>query len=438
MEYKESKYNFLYPHTTGQDGDMVIYNARTTSLSIMDKEHAKMFTDFCNGIPIADKDFEQQLFRCGCILPTNIDEQEILQLRLNQTRFNSSMLALTIAPTMNCNFRCVYCFEANSLNTSVMSEEVQQAIIDLAKRRAKTAETMNVVWYGGEPLLALDIIEKMSKQLIQIAEENNIPYNAIMVTNGYFLTKEIAQKLTQLKVNSVQITVDGPKHVHDKRRVLAGGQGTFDKIISNLAECWQEINNISLRINTDKTNEDKIDDIVHLLKEKGIERIYCYLGFVTETDDYSHERCLTMETFGKKQFDFSLRHGYSPMIEYPLTRANYCSADYYYNFLIDPEGLLYNCWNDIGNKERSVGSLFDDERANYNLEYYNKFLLYDPTVDPRCSDCKLLPVCMGGCPYRRIHGGETCTEKKYVIEEYILSCVKYLVSQQSAQPDTNV
>ncbi|MCM1236362.1 MAG: hypothetical protein NC124_11505 [Clostridium sp.] len=55
-----------------------------------------------------------------------------------------------------------------------------------------------------------------------------------MVTNGYFLTKDVAQKLAKLKVSSLQVTIDGPKHVHDKRRVLAGGEGTFDKIIQKL------------------------------------------------------------------------------------------------------------------------------------------------------------------------------------------------------------
>ncbi|MCM1236363.1 MAG: hypothetical protein NC124_11510 [Clostridium sp.] len=138
MEYKESLYNFLFPFTDGKEGDMVVYNGRTTSLSIMDKEHYKIFTDLINdGVPIADKEFEQQLVKCGCIVQKNIDEVKMLRLRLNQIRYNANHLTLTIAPTMNCNFRCVYCYETKNLaqTSSMMSEDVQKAIVELARKK---------------------------------------------------------------------------------------------------------------------------------------------------------------------------------------------------------------------------------------------------------------------------------------------------------------
>ena len=432
MIYKNSKYNFAFPCDTGKVGEQVLYNARTTSLSILDKQHADVFNDFCkNETQISDKEFEQQLFKCGCIVPENVDEKQLLQLRLYQTRFNSDHLTLTIAPTMNCNFRCVYCFEANNLsNNKVMDESVQQAIIELARGKMKTIQALHIVWYGGEPLLAMDVIEKLSTELIKMAEENNVTYDALMISNGYFLTKDVAQKLSKYKVNSIQVTIDGPKHIHDKRRILAGGQGTFDKLISNLKESCGELQSISLRINTDKDNQEEVDDVVNLLKENGLESIYCYLGFVRNTDVYSLDRCFNMETYGKVQFDFAIKHGFSPLIDYPINRANFCSADFYFNYSIDPDGYLYNCWNDVGNKDARVGSLFDEERANFNLEYFMKYILFDATVDSQCAECKLLPVCMGGCPYRRINNDEHCTEKKYIIEEYLLACVKYLVDNQ--------
>ncbi len=436
MEYKESLYNFLFPFTDGKEGDMVVYNGRTTSLSIMDKEHYKIFTDLINdGVPIADKEFEQQLVKCGCIVQKNVDEVKMLRLRLNQIRYNANHLTLTIAPTMNCNFRCVYCYETKNLaqTSSMMSEDVQRAIVELARKKARSIEALHIVWYGGEPLLALDIIESLSTQLIQVAEENNIIYDAIMVTNGYFLTKDVAKKLAKLKVSSLQVTIDGPKHVHDKRRVLAGGEGTFEKIITNLQESSKEIEYVSLRINTDHDNEHEVDSVVELLKERGIDNVYCYLGYVQDLNEYGSDRCMNMATYGKKQFEFSCKHGFSPMIDYPLARANFCSADFYYAYLIDPEGYLYNCWNDIGDKEKRTGSIFDDEKANYNLEYFMEYMLFDPTDTEQCHDCKFLPICMGGCPYRRIHNGENCTDKKFIMEDYLTACVKYMIKQRTAQ-----
>ena len=40
--------------------------------------------------------------------------------------------------------------------------------------------------------------------------------------------------------------------------------------------------------------------------------------------------------------------------------------------------------------------------------YILDYMLFDPTLDNGCSQCKLLPVCMGGCSRRRHAGEETC------------------------------
>lgn len=57
------------------------------------------------------------------------------------------------------------------------------------------------------------------------------------------------------------------------------------------------------------------------------------------------------------------------------------------------------CWSDIGIDELSIGNILDrSSRCNRLLEY----LLYDPTKDEKCSACKLLPICMGGCPHDRL------------------------------------
>ena len=89
---------------------------------------------------------------------------------------------------------------------------------------AKFIHNLSIDWYGGEPLLEMDLIKNMSKQFIAICQEKEVQYNSSMVTNGYHLTPQIAKELKELKVENIQITIDGPEDIHNARRILANGR----------------------------------------------------------------------------------------------------------------------------------------------------------------------------------------------------------------------
>lgn len=116
-------------------------------------------------------------------------------------RYNRSHLSLVIAATSNCNFRCVYCYEGSVLRASTMSEAIQEAIVKFVESEAPHLETFTVTWYGGEPLLALDIIENLSIKFVDICKKNAIAYDATIVTNGYLLNCTVIEKLNTLHVN---------------------------------------------------------------------------------------------------------------------------------------------------------------------------------------------------------------------------------------------
>lgn len=86
-------------------------------------------------------------------------------------RYNRSHLSLVIAATSNCNFRCVYCYEGSVLRASTMSEAIQETIVKFVESEAPHLETFTVTWYGGKPLLALDIIENLSIKFVDICKK---------------------------------------------------------------------------------------------------------------------------------------------------------------------------------------------------------------------------------------------------------------------------
>ena len=68
-------------------------------------------------------------------------------------------MRLTLVPTIACNLRCPYCFE-KSKPKGVISNETCDKIIDFIKRD-KRNPCLDLNWFGGEPLLAINQIESL-------------------------------------------------------------------------------------------------------------------------------------------------------------------------------------------------------------------------------------------------------------------------------------
>lgn len=74
-------------------------------------------------------------------------------------------------------------------------------------------------WYhSGEPLLAMDIIESMSVRIMEICKKAKRKYISDITTNGYLLSLDVFRKLLDLNVIEYQITIDGPKEIHDAKK----------------------------------------------------------------------------------------------------------------------------------------------------------------------------------------------------------------------------
>ena len=53
-----------------------------------------------------------QLMEGGFIIPKNFDEFNVIKSMHYRGRFGANKaLTMTLIPTMNCNFRCPYCYE---------------------------------------------------------------------------------------------------------------------------------------------------------------------------------------------------------------------------------------------------------------------------------------------------------------------------------------
>src|ERR1700687_1311065 len=147
--------------------------------------------------------------------------------------FFNGNLHLSLLPTEQCNFRCTYCYEDFSIGR--MTAEVRQGVKRLIDRRLDGLRSLSVSWFGGEPLLARDIITDISDHIVRSSVARpELDYAGDITTNGYLLDHAAVERLAELGIRSYQISLDGPRELHDRTRLRANRKGSFDRIWGNL------------------------------------------------------------------------------------------------------------------------------------------------------------------------------------------------------------
>lgn len=169
-------------------------------------------------------------------------------------------LELIILPTEQCDCRCIYCIQ--KFKVQKMSPQTVEGIKRLIENRISELDRFVVQWFGGEPLLASDIIIDVMQHIQNLKNSINSNLNIIgmMTTNATHLKSKLLNTLTVLGVNNYQITLDGDKEHHDKLRVKANGTGTFDLIWGNIfaAHTTKYNFNIMMRLHVNKDNSDSM------------------------------------------------------------------------------------------------------------------------------------------------------------------------------------
>ena len=422
---KKSKYNFLLK----VDENVAIYNSYSNSLALLDSDDIEMYEKIEERKELP-KEF-QELKDMNFVLDDDDDELSKIKYDLLSSRFNNSNLSLTIAPTLACNFNCSYCYEKNAENKKSMNESTENSIIEFISEQIERLNTLSISWYGGEPLLEFDSIKRLSDKIIKMCDEHNVMYTAFIVTNGYLLTREIVEQFNSLKINSIQVTLDGSKEWHDKKRILHNGNGTYDIILKNLKDNYEFLPGTHIRINLDSDNKNSynqvIDDIKQFDKE---DKMLIYVAPVeNENDSYEDSHCIQKSEFFEKMLEFHESYGENTLLyQYPYKITNFCGADYLKSLVINSNGDLYKCWSDIGFIDRKIGNINDNSSGNTSM-YYD-YMLYDPTEDEECKKCKLLPICMGGCPYQRVvYKKKACNRFKENMDDFMKKIVKIRIEQ---------
>ena len=439
---KASPYNHFFELKDGQT--VLAYNSYSGALAEIEKENFARIKQLLANPSLCESTSDREFLQClgdgGFLVPDMVDQTAAIKTKSRSVRLEGMLLALTIAPTLACNFACDYCFESRS--NIVMSQETQDALIRFADHHLVRAEALRVSWFGGEPTLCFPLIEKLQCQLLELAQKHHtelIPGQ--IITNAYLLDGTKAQLLKDLQIAHAQVTIDGPREIHDARRKLRNGKGTFDRILENLSAVAGIIS-INVRINVDKENVDSACEVAEILQEKGIlskvRVTFAQVQSSGHTCSDIRDRCFdnagfaqTLVQIQNRLLGKGIQRVNSPRIGSGAT----CGAVANGNFVVSPNGFLFRCWEDLSiDGEKSIGDLFSpvpNERQKQNLDAYTA---WDPFKMTECKSCEVLPICLGGCPLSTLRDSEAtrgeCAPWKYNLKEIIE--LAYLSQAQSS------
>ncbi len=178
------------------------------------------------------------------------------------------IMKLTLMPTEQCNFRCVYCYEDFIIGK--MKRPVIEGVKALLAKRIPELKVLTLDYFGGEPLVARNIVYEVSGFAKDLIEKHypDVRLFGQMTTNGFALKPEVFEKLLAVSVNNFQITLDGPREIHNKTRLRINKSGSFDTIWANLLsmKSFHEPFQIVLRIHITPDNLQYLDELIKEVK----------------------------------------------------------------------------------------------------------------------------------------------------------------------------
>ena len=427
---KQSKYN-VWVH---RGETSTVYNGvtgLTTCIPRSDFESISRYTaDSSSGFSMA-RDTLSMLASARVVVPDDCDEIDLLRTRYALSQNSTDRFSVTIVPSMGCNFDCPYCYE-NKPDT-LLNPEAEAKLLEVVDRKLESAKGLSVNWFGGEPLLGRLSIYKLSQAFIDRCAARGLPYDACIITNGYLLNASTCKNLRAAGVTFAQITIDGPPEFHDRMRPLRSGRGTFERIVTNLRTAVEYFN-VHVRINVDSENISYAEDLLAILKERGLAgRIGIGLGQIVKSNPgvetpstrYAAE-CLTVHDFAGHELRFAklaASHGFGSGVSVPRPKSTPCTATRRNDMIIGSGGELYKCWETVGSEPQIVGHLSELGRPDSRAA---KWLEYDPFADDECRACIALPVCMGGCAHHAmdpLQHENRCGSFRYNYQELVESYV---------------
>lgn len=341
---------------------------------------------------------------------------------------------LTFIVTEDCNLRCKYCYITHKSKGKVLKLETAKKFIDyiLTNNQINRCDTVILDFIGGEPLLEVELIDKICDYFKVRAYEEGIPwywkYQISIGTNGVNYSDESVQRLIQKNEGkiSIGITIDGTKEKHDLQRVFPDGSGSYEVIHDNM-KLWMSQFPASTKVTFASEDLKYLKkSIIHLWNE-GITSVAANVVYedVWKTgDDLIFEKQLKEladyiidnDLYDKYYCTLFLEHVGAPLEQEDLENTS-CGAGKM--LALGPDGNIYPCMRYYDySLNKQQGYIIGNVDDGIDMDKARVFVLtsYKYQCDDECLKCPIAKGCefCQGHSYDESESGTNFQKAKYI------------------------
>ena len=347
--------------------------------------------------------------------------QELLELQKEEMLFsdddyidpmaaipqNAPVKALCLHVSHDCNLRCEYCFAATGdfgTGRKTMPPETARRAIDFVISRSKGRRNIEVDFFGGEPLMAMETVKQTVDYARSIEKEHGKEFRFTITTNGVLLNEETAAYINQEMSNCV-LSLDGRRETNDLRRKTVNGGGSYDIIVPKFQQVVEKrTGDYYLRGTFTRDNFDSFSQDVMHMAELGFKNVSVEPVVGAQDDPYALREedlpaiCAEYERLAEQLlenpeinfFHFNVDLEQGPCV---IKRLRGCGAGCEY-VAVTPEGDIYPCHQFVGNEDFRLGNLYDQ---SFNMNLSEQFAGLNVYSREACQNCWAKFYCSGGC-----------------------------------------
>lgn len=321
---------------------------------------------------------------------------------------NAPVKALCLHVAHDCNLRCKYCFASTGgygTQRKIMSPETAKRAIDFVIEKSGKRRNIEVDFFGGEPLMAMDTVKETIAYARSIEEKYGKNFRFTITTNGMLLNQENTDYINRELKNAV-LSLDGRKEINDAKRPTAAGKGSYEIIVPKFQKLvdGRGDQEYYLRGTFTKDNLDFAADVLHICDDLGFRNVSVEPATgkvgdpfaITEEDlpvVFDEYEKLAKELLKRPEVNFF--HFYVDLEQGPcvIKRMRGCGAGNEY-VAVTPEGDIYPCHQFVGNEAFKMGNLYE---KTFRTEVADQFGGVNIYTKEACRTCWAKFYCSGGC-----------------------------------------
>jgi uncharacterized protein len=342
-------------------------------------------------------------------------KEEDRQFRLKYLDFldarENDEVQIFYVPSYSCNFNCSYCYQDGYMQNCIENEpEITGAFFRYIREHFQN-QRKYVTLFGGEPLLDGINHRKSVERFITGCADNNL--DLAIVTNGYYLESYVPL-LSSHRIREIQVTLDGPEFIHNQRRPLRNGSGTFSSIVKGIDTALAAGLPVNLRAVLDRDNINSLPELARFAIGRGwtssqdfktqlgrnYELHYCqsqqsrlYSRIDLYKDLYNlildHPEILEFHKPAYSVSKFLFENGELP--EPLFDSCPGCKTEWAFDFT----GKIYSCTATVGKPGEELGTFYP--QVELNSELIEKWQQRDVLTIKACANCSMRLACGGGC-----------------------------------------